>query len=179
MPPPVPKRVDSIAKNIDKYFDLKLVKRADEDEENAGERIERQILDSSDIEYQYESEVSIEEEEASEAQLVPFTEDEKSIPDVGEFQEPKILDAFPTPPKPVNLPVLVPQKSGKFSTNKITHTIFHRRKIMIPKLFQAPARLLKPKEILKMRKPLPTRFRRVNTQEKLLNTALNSKLRIP
>ncbi|CBY41312.1 unnamed protein product [Oikopleura dioica] len=107
-PPPIPKRIDSIAKNIDKYFDLKLVKRADEDEENAGERIERQILDSSDIEL--ESEVSFEEDEASEAQLVPFTEDEKSIPDVGEFQEPKILDAFPAPPICVNLPV--PHKLG-------------------------------------------------------------------
>ena len=150
------------------------MKRADEDEENAGERIERQILDSSDIEY--ESEVSFEEEEASEAQLVPFTEDEKSIPDVGEFQEPdrKILDAFPAPP---NLPV--PLKSGKFLTNKII--VFHRRKIMIPKLFQAPAQMLNlmPKETLKMRNPLPTRSCRVNTQEKLLNTALNSKLRIP
>lgn len=147
------------------------MKRADEDEENAGERIERQILDSSDIEL--ESEVSFEEDEASEAQLVPFTEDEKSIPDMGEFQEPKILDAFPALPICVNLPV--PHKLGKLSTNRIT--VFHRRKIMIPKFFQAPARNLMPKEILKMRKALPTC--RVKTQEKPLNTALNSKLRIP
>ncbi|CBY20904.1 unnamed protein product [Oikopleura dioica] len=46
---------------------------------------------------------------------------------------------------------------------------------MIPKFFQAPARNLMPKEILKMRKALPTC--RVKTQEKPLNTALNSKLR--
>ncbi|CAG5111867.1 Oidioi.mRNA.OKI2018_I69.chr2.g6138.t1.cds [Oikopleura dioica] len=109
-PPPIPKRVDSIAKNIDKYFDLKLVKRADEDEENAGERIEKQILNPSDV----ESDVSL-EEEASERQLVPFTEDERSIPDVGEFQEPEILDAFPAPP--VNLPIL-PTEQGKTAPPK-------------------------------------------------------------
>ena len=149
---------------------MKLVKRADEDEENAGERIERQILNSSDV----ESEVLSEEEEASEAQLVPFTEDEKSLPDVGQFQEPKILDAFPAPPESVNLPV--PNKQGKFATNHLT-TVFHRRKIMIPKFFQAPRRELKPKEILKRRRALP--LSRVNTQEKLQSTALNSKLRIP
>ena len=160
-PPPIPKRVDSIAKNIDKYFDLKLVKRADEDEENAGERIEKQILNPSDA----ESDVSL--EEASERQLVPFTEDERSIPDVGEFQEPEILDAFPAPP--VNLPT----KKGKFFTNNI----FRRRKIMIPKFVQAPRKELKQKEILRKRRALPLSM--VNTPEKLQNTALNSKFRIP
>jgi hypothetical protein len=44
-PPPIPKRQDSVAKNIDKYFKLDLIKQADKDD--FVHQIEREILDFS------------------------------------------------------------------------------------------------------------------------------------
>ena len=46
-PPPLPKREDSIARNIEKYFNTDLIKRGEEEDEENMELIEERILDNS------------------------------------------------------------------------------------------------------------------------------------
>ena len=46
-PPPLPKRGDSIARNIEKYFNTDLIKKGEEDDEENMELIEERILDNS------------------------------------------------------------------------------------------------------------------------------------
>ena len=47
-PPPVPKRADSIACNIEKYFNTDLIKKGEQDDEENMELIEERIL-SEDV----------------------------------------------------------------------------------------------------------------------------------